>query len=381
MTTRSNSPTFALAIVVASASVCIAGAGCGGDKKPAAKPPRLVRVETVRASGAAQRHSFSGVAKAGVAAALSFKVAGSVARVAVKVGARVMRGQLIAALDPSDYRLKVREAQAGAQQARAQLRKARADYTRARKLYANRSIALKDLDAARMAADSARASVQVASQRAALASKQLSYCTLRAPRDGAVAEVPVKVNENVRAGQAVVTLNSGGTAEVTFNVPAALVGTFARGDTISARFSALGNKRFSATITEIAPATVKKSTAYPVTAKLAATPGVEAVRAGMSAEIEVGAGKRAAASAPTARVIVPAHTVLEDGKGRYCFVVRSGKDKRTVTIERRAVKTGALARGGIVVTDGLRAGDKLVNAGLRFVRHGQVVRLQVGGAR
>ena len=43
MTTRSNSPTFALAIVVASASVCIAGAGCGGDKKPAAKPPRLGR--------------------------------------------------------------------------------------------------------------------------------------------------------------------------------------------------------------------------------------------------------------------------------------------------------------------------------------------------
>jgi membrane fusion protein, multidrug efflux system len=52
---------------------------------------------------------------------LSFKVAGRLSGIAVDLGSRVRKGQMIAQLDPTDFRLRLRQAEAALQQARARL--------------------------------------------------------------------------------------------------------------------------------------------------------------------------------------------------------------------------------------------------------------------
>ena len=56
---------------------------------------------------------FAGVTQAGMESKLSFKVGGTMERLAVKVGQKVGKGQLLAQLDEKDFRLQLQQAQAG----------------------------------------------------------------------------------------------------------------------------------------------------------------------------------------------------------------------------------------------------------------------------
>ena len=82
--------------------------GCAAEEpqpKPAIRP---VRYQQVFSTGGSRDRSFSGIASAGEESNLSFKVRGTVKRVAVKVGDTVRAGQLIAQLDDRDYKLQDR---------------------------------------------------------------------------------------------------------------------------------------------------------------------------------------------------------------------------------------------------------------------------------
>ena len=82
---------------------------CGDAPPPAGPVVRPVRYVTALATGGQRTRTFSGVARAGVESALSFRVAGTIVRLDVAIGDRVAAGAAIAALDPVDYELQVRE--------------------------------------------------------------------------------------------------------------------------------------------------------------------------------------------------------------------------------------------------------------------------------
>lgn len=317
----------------------------------------------------AQRRTFSGRSQAGTTSNLSFKVSGQLKALKVKNGDAVKKGQLIAVIDDRDLRLQLRQAQAAYAQANAQARNAAANFQRMRKLYANRSVSIKDLDGARAAADSSKASVAAQGQAVALVRQQIGYCKLRAPLDGQIASVPVNVNENIKAGQPVATLNAGARLEVRFNVPESLISRVKKGTPATVHFAALKGSAFKATISEVGAAAAG-GTAFPVVVQL-----VEArpeVRAGMAAEVTLRFG--GADTKKNGKLYLPAHVVLEDRQGRFTFVAAQVQGDQA-TVERRAIKTGKLGPRGIAVDSGLKAGDFVLTAGLRFVEPGMKVRI------
>ena len=125
--------------------------------EPVIRPVRIVQVSST--SGPRTR-TFSGVARAQVESTLSFRVAGAIEALPVRVGDRVQPGQLIARLDPVDYELQVKETEAALSQAQAQATNAQADLRRVRSLYENDSASRADLDAAVAGAASANAQVE-----------------------------------------------------------------------------------------------------------------------------------------------------------------------------------------------------------------------------
>lgn len=350
------------------ALVVLTSAGCIADEAELETIIRPVVVLPAAAASAIHERKFPARAQAGMESELSFKVGGQISEIAVEVGEKVRLGQLIAALDDKDLTLELRRAEARYAQANAQDRKARAAYKRTQLLHERDAASDNRLDAAQTDAASARANLEAQALAVALAKAQLGYAELVAPADGLIANVDVNSNENVAAGQSVVTLNSGGRSEVAFTVPENLIGSIERGQPATVRFASLSDAVFPAEIVGIGVSSGRS--AFPVTARL--LDGDERIRSGMVAEITVRFVRATDANGPA--VIIPAFSVAEDDSGRFVYVARPTTND-LATLERRAVEIGELSVEGLEIKSGLEVGDQIVIAGLRFVEPGMTVRM------
>jgi RND family efflux transporter MFP subunit len=242
---------YCLAAMIA---MCIA-TGCGSNYPATGEPPRAdreaVTSRSVRVTPAAQDTVARGTIVTGTLAAedqvvLSFKIDGRVGEIAVDLGSRVRKGQILARLDPTDFRLRVRQAEAALQQARARLglspdgtddrvdpehtplvRQAHAMLDEARRsgdrmatLWGRQLIARAELDTATATLQVAEGRYQdaieevrnrqavLAERRSelAIARQQLLDSELKAPIDGAVRQRHVSAGEYLEAGSPIVTV-------------------------------------------------------------------------------------------------------------------------------------------------------------------------------
>lgn len=342
--------------------------GCGKKEEEAAPVIRPVRYQQVFSTGGSRIRTFSGITRAGLESKLSFNVSGTVSRVGVEVGDQVGSGDVIARIDPKDYRLQVEEAEAALRRQQAQERNASANYERTRSLYENGHTSLNELDGARAGFETAQAAVRSAEKSLELARSRLNYTTLSAPVDGSIASVDVELNENVRPGQVVVVLTSGSQPEVEVSVPEVLIADIKAGSEVIVTLDAVPDKRFPATVTEVGVSATGMATTFPVTARLKETdPGI---RPGMAAEISFSFES----TGDTDRISVPPVAVGEDRDGRFVFIVKDVTDE-IGTAARVAVRVGELTNDGLEITEGLEDGDLLVTAGVNKLVDGQQVKL------
>jgi RND family efflux transporter MFP subunit len=220
------------------------GAGPRADRE--AVTPRLVRVLPAAQDMVARGTVVTGTLAAEDQVVLSFKVDGRLSELAVDLGSPVRKGQVIAQLDPTDFRLRVRQSEAALQQARARLglspdgaddrvdpehtplvRQAHAMLDEARRgrdrmvmLWERQLIARAELDAAAAtlqvaqgryedAIEEVRNRQAVLAERrsdVAIARQQLLDSELKAPLDGAVRQRQASAGEYLAAGSPVVTL-------------------------------------------------------------------------------------------------------------------------------------------------------------------------------
>src|SRR4030081_3852926 len=95
-----------------------ASASQSGENKAAARPVKTARVAEMPVG---QTVTVNGTLAAYDQTTVSVKVAGRVKTISVDLGSVVKRGQVIAELEPEDYRLRVEQAAASLAQARARL--------------------------------------------------------------------------------------------------------------------------------------------------------------------------------------------------------------------------------------------------------------------
>ena len=343
-------------------------AGCG-EEAPVPEPPlRPVRTIEVASTGGERSRTFSGVAQADIESTLSFRVSGNLKRLLVRTGDHVKAGQLIAELDPTDYALRVQEAEAALIQAEAQARQADAEYGRMRGLYENRNASRSDLDASRAASESTQAQIDAARQRLEQARAQLSYTRLLAPASGSIGRVPVEVNENVESADSIAVLASGERSKVDVPVPGGLIRRIVRGSEVDVHFDALPGRMFDAVITEVGVMSTTLATMFPVTVQLIrAEPDV---RAGMAAAVVFSF----AAEDSRARFVLPSQSVVEDRGGRFVYIVET-TEPGIGTIRRQPVTVGALTGEGLEVLEGLEDGDRVVIAGMSQITDGLEVKV------
>ncbi|MEM1321900.1 MAG: efflux RND transporter periplasmic adaptor subunit [Bacteroidota bacterium] len=332
-------------------------------------------------SSSSNTQEYAGTVQSSKAANLSFRVNGNVNILAVKVGDRVRKGQLIARIDATDYRVQVEQAnsnllssQTQIKSSESQLVNARASYQRMEKLYENNSVSLSDFEQAKSALETAQAAYQASKAQAAAGEKQVeasknqvTYSSLTAPFSGIITKINIEENEFVGAGSPIATLNAESQPEVNVGVPEVVIANVKKGQEVGIHFSAL-SEDFMGTVSEVGYSNIGGST-YPVIIRI--DKPSEAIRPGMAAHVHFDFGAQQGGGAT--RLYLPIASVGEDDNGKFVYALNKEGDHYTV--QKKKIEIGPLADKGFELKNGLTEGDIVATSGLQSLIAGMKVRL------
>lgn len=331
--------------------------GCflyGCAKKEEVAPPiiRPIKAVKVEIDDGMRNRTFSGVSKSRIESKLSFRVTGMIIEMEVKMGQHVAKGEVLAKIDDTDYRLQVEDIQASFQAAET-------DLQRMRQLYETNNISKQQLDQSIAQRDSTYAKLE-------LYKKHLSYTVLHAPIEGFIAELNAEVHETVSAGQPIMTIDAEGDMEVAVSIPDTLIRFIAKGDKSKIVFVTFRKTEFPATVTEIGVSPDVMTKTYPVTLRLDKQDN--RIKPGMTCDVIF----RLQEGLKGERLLIPSTAVMEDREGNnYVWVY--GPD--TKTVHKRKVTIGSLTEHGIEIISGLKSGEIVASAGVDRLEENEKVKL------
>src|SRR5262245_45367990 len=399
------------------ATVCLA-VGCSPKKPAETEVVRPVKTMVVTAGNKPNVRSFPGKVEAGKSVDLAFQVPGLLIKEPGKEGEKVAKGQVIAQLRQDEFQARQTTAQSQLDQARAtlnalksgerteeqlrresQLRAAEAKLENAKteldryaRLLPSSAVSRSDYDLAQTAYQVAQQEQQAARQivekgaiarkedieaqeavvsglegRLSEASLQFRDSTLRAPYNGTIAARLVNEGQQIVANTPVVKFQDD-EIDIVMDVPETFMATEMRKAAnlhMVAQFSGAPGQEFPVEIKEATQVADPKTQTFQVRVTTRRPAGFKALP-GMTATVSVSYWP---AGVPTNRILVPVSAVamLETG-GQVAWVI--GPDQ---TVKPRPVKVGDVTRGGIEILGGLQPGDRIVVAGLKFLRDGMKV--------
>ncbi len=341
-------------------------AGCTREPPaPKAEVIRPAKLFTVEDWAASNLRSFPGSVSATDEAQLAFRVSGELIDLPGTRGKRVKQGELLAQLDPADYK-------AALQQATAQYELAKAQFQRAEELI-NRQLV------ARAEYDQRQARMRVTESDLIRAQNNLSYTSINAPFDGVVARQLVDNFESVSAGQVVLILQTGEMIDVIVDIPESIVARVERRSDrnrevpVSVRFDSAGDRMYDALYKEHETLSDAATLTFKVTFSLP-TPQDINILPGMTATVIVDLNRMLGVE--DTGYLVPVEAVFSaedepvDSPTRFVWTV----DPETMRTHRTPVTVGDLSGDRIAVLDGVAAGDMLVAAGVNSIVEGTPVR-------
>lgn len=334
-------------------------AACGKGQAPQ-EPVRAVKVLTVGASSSTTDLEFSGEVRARIESNLGFRVAGKVLSRPAEIGQRVKAGQLLAQIDPQDYRATAdaAEAQLGAAQINRDV--AGADFKRYQDLYAQGFISMAELQRREAAYISAQAQWKQAQAQSSVQSNQSGYTRLLADGAGIVTSVDASAGQVVAAGQPVVRLALDGPRDVVFAVPEDKLGLLKTGDKVKVR-PWMDGKILEAVVRDVS------ASADPITRTFvakAALPKDAAPVLGSTVTVSLGVGKDVAKT-----MKLPTSALRLEAGATSVWVL----DTQTMTVKAQAIVVNAAEGNDVVVTSGLQHGDQVVLSGVHVLTVGQKV--------
>ncbi|KRG68604.1 RND transporter [Pseudoxanthomonas dokdonensis] len=338
--------------------ICLAG--CGETAPPPEDPPPALVVHP--AGGDAALSAYAGEIRAREESALSFRVGGKLVKRHVDSGNRVERGQLLAELDPTDFRLQAQSAQAQLAAAEADLARARDDRDRYAALVKEKLVSQSTYDAQVAAYKAAEGQAKVARAQLSEAGNQTGYAQLRAPAAGVIASRQAEAGQVVGAGQTIYTLAVDGAREVAINLPENRYRQFAVGQPVQVELWNQPGQRLDGRIREISPAADPQTRTYPARVALSGDAALAAVELGQSARVH--------AMQTGAALSVPLAAIQPAGNGGSA-VWRL--DPASGQVHLRPIKTGQFGADSVPVLAGLSASDWIVAGGGHLLREGQKV--------
>ncbi len=330
---------------------------------PAEEPVRAVKVVTV---GEAAQHAsaeYAGEVRARVESRLGFRVGGKLIRRTVELGQRVKAGEVLAQLDPQDYKLLVDAARAQWAAAGTNRDLAAADLRRYKDLREQNFISSAELERREATLQGAQAQLDQAQAQLKGQGNQAAYTTLVADVSGVVTAVEAEVGQVVAAGSPIVRIAQDGARDVVFAVPEDRVQAVRVGSVAQVQLWA-SQQTFQGHVREVA------ASADPVTRTYSVKIGMDGKDAlPLGATVSVAAAAFAHGGRPVIKL--PTSALLRDGNTSAVWVL----DAASMTVQLHPITIATADGNDVVVAAGLAPGMQVVVAGVHVLSPGQKVTL------
>jgi RND family efflux transporter MFP subunit len=341
-----------------------------GCSQPPPEPDVVRPVRAVKAGDVTTLEGrwFPGKAQATQEVNLSFRVSGPLIEFPVIVGDRVTRGQILARIDPRDFQVELRNAEAQLEQAKAVLILREDEYTRAQTAHERGGIS--DIELARQLAERDRSRATVASNEAAVeaATDALEYTNLKAPFDGIVVATFVENFEDVLAKQQILRVLDDSRIEMIVDVPEHLISLAPYVESITCAFDALPGLEVPAEIKEVGTEASQTTRTYPVTLIMDQPPDTK-IFPGMTGQAR-GRARPPGADASEGLELPVSAVASADGRTGYVWII----DEPSGTVSRRPITVVEMTAAGIRV-QGIELGEWVATAGVHYLEEGQQVRI------
>jgi membrane fusion protein (multidrug efflux system) len=316
-------------------------------KAPAPGGPSPVEVVHLSASLVHEDLQAVGALRSNESVVMRPEVAGRIAAIGFRDGQPVKRGQVLVQLDAA-----LNEAEVA--QARAELDLAKSTLKRTEDLASKNFVS-------GSAQETAASNVEVLAARLKLAEARLAKMRILAPFDGVVGIRTVSIGDYVKDGADLVNIEDIGVLKVDFRVPERYLPHMRAGQAVEVVADALPADRYRGAIEAINPRVDANGRSLEVRARLSNSDG--RLRPGMFARVRIIIGER------TNALLVPEEAIVPLGDDFFVYTVVDGKANRI------RVKLGVRRNSQVEVLEGVKAGDKVITAGMRVQRDGQPVRI------
>jgi len=341
-------------------------AGCNKPAEPVTAPrPALIMM--VGGSGASSSMVLVGEVQPRYAASQGFRISGKIIERKVDVGAIVKKGQLLARLDTADVNLNAAAAMADVRAAEASHALAVAEFERQRQLFAKKFISASALDIRDAELKTSAARLAQVKAQANVSGNQTQYANLTADRDGVVTMIRAEPGQVVEAGEVVVQVANLKETEVLVAVPESRMAEIVSGTPVTVKMWANPNKAYIGRVREIAPAADSATRAFNV--RVSVTDADEMVKLGMTAGVKF--KPRQAESSQ--QWLIPLAALTERNGKKLVWVIDAENKAQP-----REVTAGDFTEQGVMITDGLQAGEKIAIAGVHTLVKGQLVKPVTG---
>lgn len=309
-----------------------------------------VKTDTVKVCESGESAVFPGRIKAGADINLSFRIAGPIASINVSPGNYVRKGDVLAQIDPRDYKTQLAATEAEYNQVKNEADRVIALYKKEVVTESNYYKAVHGLE---------QITAKYEAHKNALADTKLL-----APYDGYVQKTYYSAQETVGAGMSVVSMINTSSMEVEINIPSA---DYAKRDEIES-FVCVSDlypdKKYPMSLAGV-NRKANLNELYTVYLNLKTPKGYPPLTPGMTVTVYV-EYKRA----KEASYIVPINALISAKTGDAVWVYNENNN----TISKREITTkGIDNKGNAIVVEGVEAGDIVVSAGASSLKEGQKV--------
>lgn len=345
------------------------GFGGGGRRGPAS----TVAVATATSTDLPIIIEALGTVKPAATVTVRPQVSGTITGVMFREGQTVSRGQALVQIDPRPYQMSLLQAQGNLTRDEAQLAAARLTLTRYQTLLTQDSIARQEVDNQAAAVKQLEGTVMADRAAVGTARLNLGFARITAPVSGRVGLRVVDVGNYIGAGDAsgVAVITTVSPIDVEFTVPQDDVPRIAaRQGRANVPVTALDRTRtqtldrgsFSTldNLVDTGTGTVKAKARFPNSG------GTLFPSQFVNVRMELDTIKGA--------IVVPATAVRQSSDGAFVWLLNADR-----TVTKTTVKTGQATGVQVQITEGLKAGDKVITEGGDRLRDGGKV--QLPGAR
>ncbi len=342
--------------LVMSMAIALFAVSCGTASRETAvlRPVKVMRAEALGITD----KSFSGVVMPDQYCDLAFKVGGPLITLNVVEGQHVSKGQVVAEIDPLDYRLQYEAKRSSYLTAKSQLE-------RAEKLLAKDAISHQDYESTRASFDNAKAAYENAES-------MLEETKLRAPFNGFIQKKYVENYQKVQQGTSIVCLVDPKLLQIRFTMPESNLENLLSNPELYVEFENYRGTYFKAKVKEYVPASPDGS-GVPVFLHINDSRfnlRDYNVAVGFTCRVTLrraNADRKAACTVPISSIVA---VTGDEAPHLYVF------DSQDSTVHLRKIAgEDVTGRGVVIVTEGLAAGEQVVVAGSTRLKEGQKVKL------